>query len=166
MRLSAVIILLIASNSVSASTLINEQFKADHVVVIKSQKLLKLLNQNITIATFHVALGPKPTGPKLMQGDERTPEGRYLLDFKNEDSRFYKSIRISYPNETDIQRAAAKGVDPGGSIMIHGLPDNPPFPVDVIQSFNWTDGCVAVTNKEMDIIWKLVEPGTPIDILP
>jgi len=139
---------------------------ADRVLVRKSEKTLYLIKDGIPYREFHIALGPKPRGPKQMAGDERTPEGRYVLDFKNKDSDFYKSIRISYPNAQDLQRAAANGVDPGGMIMIHGLPNRSTLPSSLVQQYNWTDGCIAVTNYEMDQIWLAVEPGTPIDILP
>lgn len=139
---------------------------ADRVVVVKSERVLHLMKNGIPFQSFAVALGPRPRGHKMMEGDERTPEGSYILDFKNPDSAFYKSIRISYPNAADTQRAAANGVDPGGLIMIHGLPNQATLPPSLIQKFNWTDGCIAVTNYEMDQIWRAVEPGTPIDILP
>ena len=115
---------------------------------------------------FPIALSPKPKGHKREQGDERTPEGRYILDFKNHDSDFYKSIRISYPNQQDLNRAELNGVDPGGAIMIHGMPNESSLPASLIQQFNWTDGCIAVTNGAMDEIWAAVETGTPIEIQP
>ena len=140
--------------------------KADFVLVNKSERKLYLLNKGMPFKEYRVSLGPKPKGHKLQEGDERTPEGRYLLDFKNENSDFYKSIHISYPNQFDIEQARGAGVSPGGAIMIHGLPEEPRFPASVIQNFNWTDGCIAVTNEEMDEIWNAVEIGTPIEILP
>jgi murein L,D-transpeptidase YafK len=140
--------------------------QADRVVVSKSVKKLYLLKDGVRFKEFPIALGPKPRGHKRKEGDERTPEGHYILDFKNEDSDFYKSIHISYPNQQDIQRAAESGVDPGGFIMIHGIPNKTTLPVSLIQTFNWTDGCIAVTNPHMDEIWSAVEPGTPIEILP
>jgi murein L,D-transpeptidase YafK len=139
---------------------------ADRVVVIKSERVLHLMKNGAPFQSFMVALGPKPRGHKVMEGDERTPEGSYILDFKNPDSAFYKSIRISYPNAADLRRAAAIGVSPGGLIMIHGLPNESTLPPSLVQTFNWTDGCIAVTNPEMELIWQSVEPGTPIDILP
>lgn len=139
---------------------------ADRVLVAKAEKKLYLIKDGVRYREFPIALGPRPRGHKLEQGDERTPEGSYILDFKHSDSDFYKSIHISYPNKRDIQQAEISGVDPGGSIMIHGIPDEPAFPPALIQQFNWTDGCIAVTNREMDVIWRAVEPGTPIDIVP
>jgi len=139
---------------------------ADRVLVKKAEKTLYLIKDGIAFREFRIALGPKSRGPKQMAGDERTPEGSYVLDFKNEKSDFYKSIRISYPNADDMRRAASQGIDPGGLIMIHGLPNHSNLPAALVQQYNWTDGCIAVTNQDMDQIWLAVEPGTPIDILP
>jgi murein L,D-transpeptidase YafK len=135
-------------------------------VVKKADKKLFLVKNGVPIQEYTIALGPKPKGHKREEGDERTPEGSYILDFKNADSDFYKSIHISYPNQRDKQLAAINGVDPGGSIMIHGLPNTSTIDPALAQRYNWTDGCIAVTNNEMDEIWHAVEAGTPIDILP
>lgn len=139
---------------------------ADQVLVIKSERKLYLLRNGEIYRSYRISLGPKARGHKLQAGDERTPEGHYLLDYKNPDSPFYRSIRISYPNRLDRSRAAAKGVDPGGSIMIHGQPEDAPWPPEVTLLFNWTDGCIAVSNEAMDEIWTAVDEGTPIEIRP
>ncbi len=154
--------LLLLSTAIPADT----HVLADRVLVKKSAHKLYLIKDGISYQEFHIALGPKPRGRKLEVGDERTPEGSYVLDFKNPDSDYYKSIRISYPNDYDQRRAAENGVDPGGMIMIHGLPNESTLPSSLVQRFNWTDGCIAVTNVEMDQIWLAIEPGTPIDIVP
>jgi murein L,D-transpeptidase YafK len=141
--------------------------KADFVVVNKSERKLYLLQKGMPFKEYHVSLGPQPRGHKFREGDERTPEGRYILDFKKENSDFYKAIHISYPNQYDVEQARFAGVNAGGSIMIHGFPGRPlAFPASVIQRINWTDGCIAVTNEEMDEIWNAVDIGTPIEILP
>jgi murein L,D-transpeptidase YafK len=144
----------------------DERLLADSVLVDKSEKKLYLLREGIKYREYSIALGPRPRGHKLHAGDERTPEGRYILDFKTEKSDFYKAIHISYPNEQDIKRASDIGAAPGGSIMIHGMPNNTTLPPELIQMFNWTDGCIAVTNQDMDEIWSAIKPGTPIDIRP
>jgi murein L,D-transpeptidase YafK len=113
-----------------------------------------------------VALGGTPVGAKEQQGDHKTPEGRYILDRRNAKSRFYKSIHVSYPNEQDKERAARRGVSPGGDIMIHGLPNGFGWLGATHRAQDWTDGCVAVTNQEIDEIWELVPDGTPIEIRP
>ncbi len=140
--------------------------KADKVVVSKTQKKLYLINQGVIFQQYPVVFGPKPWGHKVMVGDERTPEGLYYLDYKKEHSQFYKSIHISYPNREDIKKARLLGVDPGGNIMIHGFPAGPHLPVSVVQLYNWTDGCIALKNEDMDAVWKAIEVGTPIEILP
>jgi murein L,D-transpeptidase YafK len=140
--------------------------KADLVLVKKSERKLVLLRDGQIFREFKVALGSRPAGHKQYRGDDRTPEGRYWLDYKRSESNFYKAIHISYPNASDLSRARALGVDPGGSIMIHGFPNNNREPPELAQRYNWTSGCIAVTNAEMDEIWASVEPGTPIEIAP
>jgi len=142
------------------------QMKADQVVVVKSSRTLTLLSQGKTLRTYKVALGASPVGAKQQQGDHRTPEGRYILDRRNPHSRFYKAIHVSYPNEKDKRQAAKLGVSPGGDIMIHGLPNGFGWLGESHRAQDWTDGCIAVTNKEMDEIWDLVADGIPIDIKP
>ena len=137
---------------------------ADKVLVDKSDEKLYLLKDGTTIAEYSVAFGANPVGHKEQEGDERTPEGHYLLDYKKADSSFYKAIHISYPNDADKQAAAAKGVDPGGLIMIHGQRNRLGWLSLITQRFNWTDGCIAVTNVEMDQIWNAVAVNTPIEI--
>ncbi|MEH6556254.1 MAG: L,D-transpeptidase family protein [Oceanicoccus sp.] len=149
-----------------STVLAGYQGVADRVLVAKAEKKLYLLKDGVPFLEFPIALSPTPKGHKREQGDERTPEGSYILDFKNKDSDFYKSIRISYPNQQDLQHAELSGVDPGGAIMIHGTPNESALPPSLIQQFNWTDGCIAVTNRAMDEIWAAVETGTPIEIRP
>ena len=141
---------------------------ADQVVVKKSERKMQLLKAGQVVREYRVNLGDNPYGHKVMQGDERTPEGEYLLDWRNPRSLFYKSIHVSYPNSIDRSVAQAKGVDPGGMIMIHGKPNYVRSPA-VLKEYDrrdWTDGCIAVNNHEMDEIWQAVKDGTPIRILP
>ena len=140
--------------------------KADRVLVDKSEAKLYLLQHGEVIKGYNVVFGENPIGHKQQQGDERTPEGNYVLDYKKADSSFHKAIHISYPNAEDIARAKAHGVDPGGLIMIHGQPNGMWWLAYITQLFNWTNGCIAVTNAEMDEIWEAVDPGTPITIRP
>ena len=140
--------------------------KADQVIVVKSQRTLTLLSQGKVLRTFKVALGGTPVGAKEQEGDHKTPEGRYILDRRNPKSRFYKSIHVSYPNDQDKQRGSQRGVSAGGDIMIHGLPNGFGWLGATHRNMDWTDGCVAVTNGEMDEIWELVSDGTPIEIRP
>jgi murein L,D-transpeptidase YafK len=143
-----------------------EEQKADAVVVMKSERTLTLMANGKAIHTYKVALGGVPIGPKQQQGDHKTPEGKYVLDRRNPKSKFYKSIHISYPNEKDRRNAEKKGVSPGGDIMIHGLQNGFGYVGAAHRSVDWTDGCIAVTDSEMDEIWKMVPDGTPIEISP
>jgi len=140
--------------------------KADLVLVIKSQKKMYLKNGEETLKEYDVVFGANPKGHKEKEGDERTPEGKYKLDYKKSDSAYYKAIHISYPNEEDIKKAKEKGDNPGGQIMIHGQRNYFGWLSFIMQWFNWTNGCIAVTNSEMDEIWNAVDVGTPIEIRP
>jgi murein L,D-transpeptidase YafK len=140
--------------------------KADQVIVIKGQRTLTLLSRGKTLRTYKVALGGSPVGAKEQQGDHKTPEGHYILDRRNANSRFYKSIHASYPSKQDDERAARRGVSPGGDIMVHGLPNGFGWLDATHRAMDWTDGCIALTNAEMDEIWNLVPIGTPIEIRP
>ena len=140
--------------------------KADKVLVVKSERKLYLLKNGAPIKVYNVSLGLNPQGHKQEKGDKKTPEGLYILDRRNPKSKYYKSIHISYPNEQDRKRAAERGVDPGGDIVLHGLPVNSKDEAwDYIER-DWTDGCIAVTNDEMQEIWELVPDFTPIEITP
>jgi len=140
--------------------------KADAVLVIKSERRLYLLFKGVPFASFPVTFGANPTGHKQKQGDERTPEGHYRLDYKNPNSKYYKSIHISYPNAKDRANALRLGVDPGGDIMIHGQKNGWEWASPILQLFTWTNGCVALNNSDMDRVWMAVDPGTPIEIRP
>jgi murein L,D-transpeptidase YafK len=137
---------------------------ADSVLVDKSDERLYLLKDGNVFAEYSVSFGANPEGHKQEEGDERTPEGSYILDYKKADSAFYKAIHVSYPNDEDKKAASAKGVDPGSAIMIHGQRNRLGWLAYITQRFNWTDGCIAVTNGEMDEIWNSVPANTPIEI--
>ena len=139
---------------------------ADRVVVLKKTRTLELLNQGKVIKTYRVALGGHPVGPKTRQGDHKTPEGVYVLDFRNTHSQYYKSIHISYPNERDRAEARKNGVSPGGDVFVHGLPNGYRAIGAAHRLKDWTDGCVAVTDEEIDEIWGIVSDGTLIEIKP
>jgi murein L,D-transpeptidase YafK len=138
----------------------------DHVVVYKHDRRLILVSHGKPVCSYRVALGGDPVGPKTRQGDHKTPEGRYVLDSRNPNSRFYKAFHVSYPNAMDLAVARKAGLDPGGDIMLHGLPKNYAWLGKTHTLHDWTEGCIAVTNQEMDEIWHMVRVGTPIDIKP
>ena len=140
--------------------------RADRVLVIKHERRLYLMRGAQVLKSYHVALGREPLGAKLHAGDGRTPEGIYVLDGRNGNSRFYRSMHVSYPSPDDRLRAREIGLAPGGGIMLHGLPLERPGWGEEHWRYNWTSGCIAVTDPEMDEIWQRVEVGTPIEIRP
>jgi len=140
--------------------------QADRVVVVKNERLLLLLKNGEVLKSYRIALGKQPVGQKSRAGDGKTPEGTYVLDQRNQNSKFYRALHISYPNGADVARARKQGVNPGGNIMIHGLPKGYEDLGDIHTSINWTKGCIAVSNAEIDEIWRLVPNGTPIEIRP
>jgi murein L,D-transpeptidase YafK len=140
--------------------------QADRIIVYKTRRLLELHSGRKVIKSYRVALGPNSVGPKTRQGDHRTPEGLYRIDSKNGKSRFHLALHVSYPNDRDREQARKLGVSPGGDIMIHGLPDSYAYLGSLQSKYDWTDGCIAVSNAEIEEIWKLVPVGTPVEINP
>ncbi len=136
----------------------------DKVLILKSRHTLILQRDGHNLKTYHVALGRGGLSPKRKRGDHRTPEGSYLIDLKREPSRFYRALKISYPSKPDLENAQHSGVEPGGDIEIHGLPLWLSWLGPVQHLVDWTDGCIAVSNDEIDEIWPLVEVGTPVEI--
>ena len=137
------------------------------VLVHKGNRSLQLLSDGRVVRQYRISLGDNPQGHKLYEGDSRTPEGQYTLDWRNAGSAFYKSIHISYPSAHDREMAETWGLSPGGSIMIHGLPNDTADDLAFAYTgLDWTDGCIAVSNPEIDEIWQLVSDGTPIEIVP
>ena len=137
----------------------------DKVFVDKSARTLQLLSDDKVIKSYHIALGGNPIGHKQQQGDQRTPVGNYILDYKNEKSGYYRSIHVSYPNAADKARAKSRGVSAGGDIMIHGQKNGFGAFGILNQQRDWTEGCMAVTNDEMDEIMAAVKIGTAIEIV-
>jgi murein L,D-transpeptidase YafK len=138
--------------------------KVDLVRVDKSDRRLELIGDGKVLQSYSIALGGDPLGHKRQEGDQRTPEGRYVLDWRNPNSIAHKSIHVSYPNADDLAAAKARNVDTGGMIMIHGQPNGFGWWGWLLQLVDWTDGCIAVTDSDMDEIWAMVADGTPIEI--
>jgi murein L,D-transpeptidase YafK len=139
---------------------------ADRLVVEKAARVLSVYRGNRLLKTYRIALGPNPVGRKEQEGDGRTPEGSYVIDFKKRDSAFHRALHISYPNAEDRRRARQRGVSPGGAIMIHGLPNGVGI-IDKAHAWHdWTAGCIAVSNSEIEELWNVVPVGTRIDIRP
>src|SRR5580698_5584035 len=156
----------ILAGGIVAQTSTNFPLHADRVLVHKKEHKLELLWEGTVVKTYKVALGGNPVGPKTRQGDHKTPEGIYVLDSRNAHSQFYKSIHISYPSAHDRAAARKNGVSPGGDVFVHGLPNGYGWVGAGHRAKDWTDGCIAVTNQEIDEIWLAVADGTPIEIRP
>lgn len=139
---------------------------ADRVVVKKSERRMYLLREERVIASYKVSLGLNPEGPKQREGDFRTPEGEYRLGHRNSHSEYFLSIQVTYPNDRDLERARERGWRTGGAIMIHGLPNDPRHPSTYYESFDWTDGCIALSNADMIDMWLLTTDDVPIEIEP
>ena len=140
--------------------------RADRIVIVKSARTLTLMREGQVLKTYKVALGHEPEGPKTQRGDNRTPEGEYIIDARNAHSSFHLSLHISYPNAADRARSSKLGVNPGGDIMIHGLPPAFAYLGSLHRQTDWTLGCIAVTDAEIEEIWSLVPNGTRVEIKP
>ncbi len=150
----------------SASSLPQAGARADYIVIEKSKRRLTLLSRGQVLKSYRVSLGRDPVGPKLREGDERTPEGVYRIDYRMRDSAYHLALHISYPNEADRKQARRLGVSPGGNIMIHGIGGAVKKVGDLHPLFDWTNGCIAVTDHEIEEIWRLTPLGTIVNILP
>jgi murein L,D-transpeptidase YafK len=136
------------------------------VRVLKSEHKLQLMAAGKIMHEFKVALGSNPKGHKQQEGDGKTPEGVYTLDYKKSDSAFHRAIHISYPNGADIASAKTRGVGPGGSVMIHGQKNGLSWLSFISQRFDWTNGCIALNNADMEVLWAEIREGTIIEIIP
>ena len=136
------------------------------VLVLKRARRMLLLGNDRVLREYEIALGRHPHGPKRNHGDGRTPEGRYRLDWRIENSIYHRALHVSYPNEADLEFARKAGLDTGGGVMIHGLPPDARWVGGTHSDYDWTNGCIAVSDDEMDEIWGLVDDGTPIEIRP
>jgi murein L,D-transpeptidase YafK len=158
------IMLFSLAESTSAKSLKEEP--ADRVLIEKAARKLTLYRGQNVMRAYRIALGGHPTGKKQCQGDQRTPEGRYIIDGRNRNSRYHRSLQISYPNAADREAAQKRGCSPGGDIMIHGLPKGYGWVGKLHTTSDWTLGCIAVTNQEIEEIWNLVPDGTLVVIHP
>jgi len=140
--------------------------KADRIIVHKKERTMELMRAGRVIKTYKIALGRNPIGPKEREGDFRTPEGEYFVDSRNAKSTCHRSLHISYPNAADRERARKLGVSPGGNVSIHGIVNGYGYLGAAHRQHDWTYGCIAVTDEEIEEIWKLVDNDTPIEIRP
>lgn len=167
LALFMVITALAACSGPRTVTLVPQPEPVDYVLVEKGARALHLIRDGQVVHSYRIALGRNPIGPKQQEGDGRTPEGLYYVDGRNPNSRYHLSLHISYPGPDDRARAQALGIDPGRDIMIHGLPNG----ISEAEAarhpeVDWTDGCIAVTNREIEQIWRLVADGTLVMIRP
>lgn len=147
-------------------TELSASVKIDKLIVVKSERLMYAYSNQELVKTYKISLGKEPSGDKKSQGDKRTPEGEYKINDRNPNSGFHKNLGISYPNRIDIREAKAKGLDPGGDIKIHGLKNGFGYIGKFHRLFDWTAGCIAVTDEEIDELYQSVQNGTSIIIRP
>jgi murein L,D-transpeptidase YafK len=159
-QLTLLLILALCCTAVAAPN------QADKIVIVKSARSMTLFSDGKVLKTYKVALGSAPVSPKRVEGDHKTPEGNYVIDAKNPQSQFHLSLHISYPSAADRERSRSVGQSPGGAIMIHGLAKPFAYLGPLHRQTDWTDGCIAVTNTEIEEIWKLVPVGTRVEIRP
>jgi murein L,D-transpeptidase YafK len=157
---------LIASACLLIATTAVADVQADRVMIQKSARQLTLMRNGRPLRSYHVSLGSNPKGAKEREGDGRTPEGIYTIDSRNAYSKYHLSLHVSYPNAADRLRARRLRVSPGGAIMIHGTPNRWRGLRFVFQHTDWTKGCIAVSDAEIEEIWKLVPNGTVVEIRP
>lgn len=138
----------------------------DRVLILKKEHRMMLLSGDNVVKTYAVAIGSGGLAPKQHEGDHKTPEGLYTIDGRNEHSSYHRALHLSYPNEDDRERARKLGVNPGGDIMIHGITNGQGWIGPLHRRIDWTDGCIAVTDPEIEEIWSLVSDGTPVEIRP
>jgi len=162
--LPLLVVICAASQATHQTT--DERKPADRIVIVKSARTMTLENGGQPIKTYKVALGGQPVGPKQQQGDHKTPEGQYFVDAKNAHSQFYMALHLSYPSAEDRARARILGVSPGGDVEIHGLGKKYGWVGARHRLTDWTDGCIAVTNEEIEDIFRIVLVGTPVEIKP
>lgn len=159
-------VVILGAPAAAASPAAGAEAKADSILVLKAERLLLLLRNGRVIRSYWVALGSNPAGAKYREGDGRTPEGHYRIDGRNVVSAFHRSLHISYPNAADRERAADLGVSAGGNVMIHGLSRKGRLAGPEHIRWDWTDGCIAVTDAEIEEIWSLVQNGAAVEIRP
>jgi murein L,D-transpeptidase YafK len=140
--------------------------QADKIIVEKDKRKLSLMKNGAVLKSYRIALGRQPVGQKIQEGDDKTPEGKYKIDYRNPKSNYHRALHISYPDESDVAQAKKSGINPGGDVMIHGLRKGLGWMGKLHRMVDWTRGCIAVTNWEVEEIWRVVSNGTPIEIYP
>jgi murein L,D-transpeptidase YafK len=140
--------------------------RADTILIVKHERKLYLLHDNYPLRSYRIALGLSPTGAKERQWDFRTPEGSYVIDFRQEHSHYFKALHISYPSPADLRRSSALHLPAGGNIFIHGEPNRPTKPVSYYKTRDWTNGCIALSDEDLQDVWDLTAGQTRVEIVP
>jgi murein L,D-transpeptidase YafK len=140
--------------------------RADAILIVKHERRLYLLHDNYPLRSYRIALGLSPTGAKERRWDFRTPEGSYVIDFRREHSRYFKALHISYPSRADMKRSSALHRPAGGDIFIHGEPNRPTKPVSYYKTRDWTNGCIALSDEDLQDLWDRTAGQTPVEIVP
>jgi murein L,D-transpeptidase YafK len=164
LALAAVLLLGFAGQSSARS--IPTTLRADTILIVKHERKLYLLRDNHPLRSYRIALGLSPTGAKEREWDFRTPEGSYIIDFRQEHSHYFKALHISYPSPADRRRSSALHLPAGGNIFIHGEPNRPTKPVSYYKTRDWTNGCIALSDEDLQDVWDLTAGPTAVEIVP
>jgi murein L,D-transpeptidase YafK len=166
-RLSGlVVVLLLAFYGQGAARSTPRAPRADAILIVKHERKLYVLHDNYPLRSYRIALGLSPTGAKERRWDFRTPEGSYIIDFRLEHSHYFKALHISYPGPADLKRASALHLPAGGDIFIHGEPNRPTKPASYYKTRDWTNGCIALSDEDLQELWDLTAGQTPVEIVP
>jgi murein L,D-transpeptidase YafK len=160
------VVLLLALDGQSPAQSMSPGLRADTILIVKHERKLYLLRDNYLLRSYRIALGLSPTGAKEHQWDFRTPEGSYIIDFRQENSHYFKALHISYPSAADLKRASAMHLHTGGDIFIHGEPNRPTKPVSYYKTRDWTNGCIALSDEDLQDLWDLTAGKTYVEIVP
>src|SRR5580658_6201603 len=145
---------------------ITPALRADSILIVKHERKLYLMRDNQPLRSYRIALGLSPTGAKEHRWDFRTPEGHYVIDFRQQHSHYFKALHISYPSSEDLKRSAALHLPAGGDIFIHGEPNRPTKPDSYYRTRDWTNGCVALSDEDLQELWQLTMGKTRVEIVP
>jgi murein L,D-transpeptidase YafK len=165
-RLLAFCVLLFGIDGQSPAKSISPALLADTILIVKHERKLYLLRENSPLRIYRIALGLSPTGAKERQWDFRTPEGSYVIDFRQAHSHYFKALHISYPSTADLKRSAELHRPVGGDIFIHGEPNQPTKPVSYYKTRDWTNGCIALSDEDLQDLWDLTAGQTRVEIVP
>jgi murein L,D-transpeptidase YafK len=160
------VVLLLGLDGQSGARSLPPAERADSIRIVKHERKLYLLHDNYPLRSYRIALGLNPTGAKEREWDFRTPEGSYIIDFRLERSHYFKALHISYPSPADLKRSSALHLRAGGDIFIHGEPNRPTKPVSYYKTRDWTNGCIALSDEDLQDLWNLTAGQTPVEIVP